>query len=107
MIDILLLDAPPSFFEELPELVVLNGFECEQTALSTITKGIRGLDTAVYEIRLDSVRVDVSLERRLGNRSMTIAVMPIQRWLWRHDHDSQRLATRISSFLCDHGAVES
>lgn len=104
MANALIVDAPPMMFEDFAAILEASEFECTQSSFDSLTRGIRRKDSATYEVSHGSTRVDVVLERRLGDQSMFIAVIPIRNAFWRRENSSDQFAQRIMELLVANGA---
>lgn len=102
--DALILDAPPALFDEFASILNDSQFDCSLASSDAIVRGVRRLDTATFDVTHDSTCVYISMERRLGNPTMFIAVMPTRRSFWRRDAASNRLAEQIVELLVANGA---
>jgi hypothetical protein len=65
------------------------------------------MDTAYYQVTHGVARVDIALERRLGNATMFISIMPAHETYFRRDDSSDRLAKRIAKLLVANDADAS
>ena len=103
----LILDAPPTMFDEFVSIVDGTGFECIPLSSNCVARGVRRKETASYDIVHGSAFVHVSLEHRLGNPTMCVAIIPNRKWFWRRDNLSEQLAQQIVELLTTHGAYDS
>ena len=102
----LILDAPPTIFDDFVSILDDTEFDCIASSKECVVRGVRRMDTACYDVSIGSTHVHVATERRLGNPTMFVAVMPNRRSFWRRDVSSQRLAERIVELLIAHGAYD-
>jgi len=107
MANALILDAPPAMFDDFSSFFDETEFDCSQSSSDSIVRGVRRKDTASYDIACGSTCVHVALERRLGNPTMFIAVMPTRKTVWRRDASSEQMAEQIVALLVAHGADDS
>tara|TARA_R110002073_G_scaffold75697_12_gene184660 strand:+ start:4130 stop:4456 length:327 start_codon:yes stop_codon:yes gene_type:complete len=107
MANALIVDAPPTMFDDFAAILEATGYRCSQKSSGSMVRGIRRKDTATYEITHGSTRVDVAMERRLGNRTMFIAVIPTRSSFGRRDDSSDELAEQIVELLVTNGADDS
>lgn len=100
----LTLEAPPTMFDDLE--AILKRSECSLSLLSrdSITRGIRRKDTASYFVTLGSASAELWVERRVGNPTMVISIIPTRKSIWHPDLPSDTLAQRIVDWLVAHGA---
>ena len=106
MVNAHILDAPPNLFDDMFAIFEANDYRCVATSRDTKTRGIRRLDTAGYDVFLGSTLVHIGIERRLGNKTISITVWPACKSFWRRDESSENLAKRLVELLIEHGADE-
>lgn len=107
MANILLVDAPPTMFDEFESIIAGSNFDWSKKSSQSETRGIRRKDTATYMVTHNGTCVRLAMERRLGNRSMFIGVIPMRHSIWRADVASEQLARQIIELLVANGAHES
>ncbi|MEM8672242.1 MAG: hypothetical protein AAGG48_32305 [Planctomycetota bacterium] len=101
------LDAPPSLFDEVDDIFAASDLCAVERHRESRVKGVRRLDTAEFDVADDSCRVDVLLERRLGNNRMSVIVAPRRKWFSRRGHDSELLARRVVDLLVQHKSADN
>lgn len=101
------LEAPWSLFDDVPAILAASDFQIVEKRRESIVKGVRRLDTAEFEVADESSRVDVWLERRLGNKTMFVMVVPRRMRSPRNTDDSDRIAERVVNLLVQHGAFDT
>lgn len=107
MANILMVNAPPSMYDDFESLIAQRPYCWTRVSRDSEIRGVRRKDTAIYELSNDGTRVRVIIERRLGNPSMHIAVSADHHSLWRADVESDQLAEQVIEFLLANGAYES
>jgi len=107
MANMLIVDAPPTMFDDFESIIEGSAFCWKKMSSDSEVRGIRRKDTATYDIKHDGTRVRLAMERRLGNPTMYIALMPNRHSLWRADVPSEQLAEQVVEFLVAKGAYES
>ena len=106
MANALTLDARPAVLDSFATILHDCGLGCSLMSSDSVERGIRRKDTASYQVTDGAARVEIDLERRLGNQTMFISVVPAQRSLFRSDDSSDRLAKRIVELLLANGAED-
>ncbi|WP_144054774.1 hypothetical protein [Rhodopirellula europaea] len=107
MANALTLDAPPAMFDDFASILDNSDFDCTLSSSDSIERGIRRMDTASYEVTHGAASVHLAMERRLGNPTMFIAIMPAGKTLLRRDEASNRLAEQIVKLLVANGADDA
>ena len=100
----LILEAPPTMFDELATILDANDFCHSLLSSDSITRGVRRKDSASYKVTSGGVSVELWLERRFGNPTVVISIFPAQKSSLPKDLPSAELADRIVKLLVAHGA---
>lgn len=103
----LTLDAPPAMFDDLTSIVASSDFTCSLLSSNSIERGIRRVDMASYKVTHGAACVHIAMERRLGNPTISVAIIPERKSLFRGDESSNRLAVQIVDLLVVNGADDS
>lgn len=101
------LNAPPSLFDEFDDIFAASDLCVIERHRESRVKGVRRLDTAEFDVADGSCRVDVWLERRIGNNRMFVMVVPRRKSFWRRDHDSELLARRVVDLLVQYSVLDN
>ncbi|WP_372722058.1 hypothetical protein [Novipirellula sp.] len=98
------LEAPSTLFDDVGNVLAASDFCAVEKHRESNVNGVRRFDTAEFDVVDERSHVDLWLERRLGNKTMFIMVVPDRKTLWRRDHESEQLAERVVNLLVQHGA---
>jgi hypothetical protein len=104
MANALTLEAPPTMFDDLAEILKHSDCSFSLQFSDSVVRGVRRVDSACYDVSLGPASVQLEIERRMGNPTMFISVIPIRKSIWRRDLPSDRLAQQIVELLVAHGA---
>jgi hypothetical protein len=104
MVEARTLEAPPTLFDEVA--AILKKSDCGFSLLSSesVNRGVRRMDSACYDVTRGHASVQLLMERRLGNPTMFISVIPTRKSIWHRDLASDRLAEHIVEWLVANGA---
>lgn len=104
MANALTLEAPPAMFDELASILKAGDWTFTLVNANRKIRGVRQMDTVCYAVTDGEASVELWAERRLGNPSMYISLIPSQKSISKRDLSANRLAERIAEWLVERGA---
>ena len=101
-----LLAAPDSVVTKLDCILKPYGISCELQYEKEFDHDRYVVDLTSLVCSTEATHVDVGIEKRRGRKGADIILVPERHSIFRRNLDSEALAERIATILCEHGASE-